>query len=102
MSRRRLQPGDIAISINTDLPENEGLIVEVLAVGVVDPTWSKDDGPLCFVRTVSRPIHINHTVDGQWGRDVVRETTAPESRFRPITPPEGERNEQHELELLTQ
>jgi hypothetical protein len=46
MKRQRLQPGDIAISVNTGLPENDGLIVEILAVGVVDPSCGEHQRPL--------------------------------------------------------
>ncbi len=100
---RRLQPGDIAISVNTDLPENIGVIVEVLAVNVADPTWGTHHGPICLVRSAgSRPIHINHWNGVRWLRSIVREATAPESRFRPITPPAGEHEEHKQVELLTQ
>ena len=100
---RRIQPGDIAVSVNTDLPENAGLLVEVLAVNVVDPIWGDRHGPLCRVRSAGdRPIHINRAIDGEWRREIVREAVAPESRLRPITPPEGELNQDKRLELLTQ
>ena len=100
---RRVQPGDIAISVNTDLPENAGLLVEVLAVNVVDPVWGDCHGPLCRVRSAGgRPIHIDLLIEGEWRREIVREATAPESRLRPITPPEGELNQDKKLELLAQ
>ena len=101
MKRRRLQPGDIAISVNTDLPESDGLIVEILAVGAVDPSWGEHQRPLCFVRSAgARPIHLNLRVDGKWHRSIVCESAAPESRFRPITPPEKSPADQKDLELL--
>ena len=98
---RRVQPGDIAISVNTDLTENAGLLVEVLAINVVDPRWSDRQGPLCRVRSVGqRPIHINFSIDGKWRREIAREVTAPESRFIPITPPDSSTHEQTSLELI--
>ncbi len=97
---RRVQPGDIAISVNTDLPENAGLLVEVLAVNVVDPSWGDHQGPLCRVRSAGdRPIHINLKIDGKWRREIAREATAPESRFRPIIPPARELIESQDLEV---
>jgi len=100
---RRVQPGDIAISVNTNLPENAGLLVEVLAVNVVDPLWGDRHGRLCRVRSAGkRPIHVNFLIDGKWRRQILREATAPESRLRPITPPEGELKQDKKLELLTQ
>jgi hypothetical protein len=100
---RRVQPGDIAISVNTDLPENAGLLVEVLAVNVVDPFWGNRHGRLCRVRSAGkRPIHVSFLIAGKWRRQIVREAVAPENSLRPITPPEGELDQDKKLELLTQ
>jgi len=88
MSNQRLQPGDLAISINVDLPENLGVVVEVLAVGVNDDAWNTRQGPLCRVRVAgARSLHIEHKIKGRWYRHIVRECVAPENRFRRITPP---------------
>ena len=100
---RRVQLGDIAIGVNTDLPESAGPLVEVLAVNVVDPIWGDRYGMLCRVRSAGkRPIHINLLIDGKWRRQIVREATALERRLRPIAPPEGELKQDKKLELLTQ
>lgn len=97
---RRLRPGDLAISVNTELPENVGLIVEVMAINVVDPDWRDRHGPVCRIRSAGdRPIHINLWVDGEWRRCIVREANVPEKRLRRITPPEGELDEDRSLHL---
>jgi len=100
VNRRKCQPGDIAICINTDLPENAGLLVEVLAVDIFDPAWGDDHGPLCRVRVAgNRPLHFNYRVGDRWRRSIAREGTAPESRLLPITPPAPEREELRRSEL---
>jgi len=73
---RRVQPGDIAITVNTDLPNNASLLVEVLAVKVVDPFWGDRRGRLSRVRSAGgRPIHTNSLTDGKWRRQVPQRVT---------------------------
>jgi hypothetical protein len=101
MSARRLEPGDLAICVNTDLPENNGVIVEVLAVGVIDPAWGDRHGPLCRIRVAgARPLHVDFKVSGRWRRNIAREAVAPESRLRRIAPPQGELREERSDELV--
>lgn len=100
MSKPMCKVGDLAISVNTELPENAGLIVEVMAIHVQDPTWGNDHGPLCRVRSAGdRPLHLNLRIAGEWQRQIVREAVVPDSRLLPITPPEGELDEERERML---
>lgn len=100
MSHNVCKAGDLAITVGTDLPENAGLIVEVLATHVHDPRWADRHGPLCRVRTVGmRPLQFQYLVKGEWRRDMAREGTVPASRLRPITPPAGTLDEEREREL---
>ncbi len=95
MTHHPLKVGDLAICVNTDLPENAGLIVEVLAIHVHSESWGAASGPLCRVRTAgTRPLHFVVNREGERGRRMVREGTVPASRLRPITPPEGALDEE--------
>jgi hypothetical protein len=101
MSSRRLEPGDLAICVNTDLPENNGVIVEVLAVGVIDPAWGDRRGPLCRIRVAgARSLHVDLKVSGRWRRNIGREAVVPESRLRRIAPPQRETSEVGVEELV--
>ena len=92
--------GDLAISVNTDLPENAGVIVEVLAVNVDDPAWSQACHPLCLVRAAgTRPLHLNRHDGRRWNREIVREAVVPDNRLLPITPPEKDTEVHRDLEI---
>mgnify|MGYP001343511011 CR=1 FL=1 len=91
MTTGRCRVGDLAITVNTDLPENAGTVVEVLAVRVHDRAWGDRHGPLCLVRAAgSRPLQFNVMIDGKARRHIARLGVVPDSRLMPITPPPQE------------
>jgi hypothetical protein len=101
MDNRRLQPGDLAICVQADLPENIGVIVEIIAVGIQDECWGRRHGPLCRVRAAgARPMHFDFKIKGRWYRDIAREGIAPENRLRRITPPGQEGAEKRAVGLV--
>ncbi len=85
MQKLNCSVGDLAIVVNTELPENLGQIVEVLGVQTGHPLALTSSGHVWQVRTVSgRPTLIYRYNDT--GRTISEvEGPAPDSRLRPVS-----------------
>jgi hypothetical protein len=58
------RPGDLAISVNTELPENEGTIVRVVRAHVNEPAWDFGNVPTWWCGPSGRAIRVTST---RWG-----------------------------------
>ena len=87
------QPGDLAISVNCMLPENEGRIVRVLRRHVNDETWNYGSRPAWWCTS---PVPMVWTVR----QKVIEacEGPIPDDQLRPIRPPKSP-EPQREAEL---
>ncbi len=97
--------GDLAITVNCELPENLGLIVRVKkAIGMKQ--WSRGKAPIFSWEVEIATEHgwLLYTYDGV--PEIAKSGPAPDQCLRPITPPQGylmkefADSEQLQLDLL--
>lgn len=78
--------GDLAIVVNTDLPQNLGQIVEVLGVQTGKPHTLSGGGHIWQVRTVSGRATLTYRFDEAVPRFVQHEEgPAPDRCLRPVS-----------------
>jgi len=89
MAKLYCQVGDLAIAVNTELPENQGCIVRVLApLGLFE--WSTFGLlPIWLVEVVTLGRSLHYLTEGVMASCEIG--PVPDRCLRPITPPQGER-----------
>ena len=86
MQKLNCKPGDLAIVVNTTLPENLGQIVEVIGTKTKQGPDIKGPGHVWHVRTVSGRPTLLYRYNGAGGRiDKLAEGPAPDCRLRPVS-----------------
>jgi len=89
------RPGDLAISVNTRLPENEGVIVQVVCRHVNTPGWNFGLKPTWWCASDEEMTW--EMSDGS--RIVAYEGPVPDAVLRPIRPPDEPEAQTTEREL---
>jgi hypothetical protein len=84
------RPGDLAISINTDWPENLGLIVRVVRRHINSREWNYGDRPAWWC-VCEQPMTWHFLISGR----VVsaHEGPVPDESLRPIRPDADQRQD---------
>lgn len=79
------QPGDLAISVNTERPENEGRIVRVIRRHVNSPEWNYRNRPAWWCES-DEPLLWYFRFRGEY--HFSNEGAIPDDCLRPIRPGE--------------